>query len=87
MHTNHVSYFLFSFSIFVYLFFAMLHSMWDLSSPTRDRTWVHSSESPNVNHWTARIPSSFLVSGALTYGALLSLEGLPLPESVRSYRE
>ena len=29
-------------------------SLWDPSSPTRDWTQVHGSESPSLNHWTAR---------------------------------
>ena len=28
--------------------------LWDLSAPTRDGTRVHGSESPSLNHWTAR---------------------------------
>ena len=28
-----------------FFFFAILHSLWDLSSPTRDQTWALSSES------------------------------------------
>ena len=38
----------------IYNFLATLHGWWDLSSPARDWTWVHGSESPSFNHWTAR---------------------------------
>ena len=38
----------------IYNFLATLHGWWDLSSPARDRTWVHGSESPSFNHWTTR---------------------------------
>ena len=33
---------------------AELHSLWDLSSPTRDWTWDYGSESTSSNHWTTR---------------------------------
>ena len=34
------------------LFLAAPHSMWDLSSPTRDQTWA--TYSGSLDHWTAR---------------------------------
>ena len=38
------------------LFFssAVLHSMWDLSSPSRDWTWASAMQVWSSNHWTAR---------------------------------
>ena len=38
----------------VLFIFAMLHGLWDFSSPTRDQTWGPGSEAPSPNHWTAR---------------------------------
>lgn len=32
-----------------------LHSMWDLSSPTRHQTHAPALEMPSFNHWTTRI--------------------------------
>ena len=32
------------------------YSMWDLSSPTRDRTWVPCAGRQVLNHWTTRVP-------------------------------
>ena len=34
-------------------FFAMPHSMWDLSSPTRDETHSPTREGWSLNHWTS----------------------------------
>ena len=37
--------------------------MWDLSSPTRDRTRTHCVGRRSLNHWTAReVPVDFLKS-------------------------
>ena len=37
-------------------FFAILHVLWDLSSPVRDRTWglLFTVRAPSPNHWAAR---------------------------------
>ena len=35
-------------------FFATLHGLWDLSSPTRDQTQALAVKAWNSNHWTAR---------------------------------
>ena len=40
--------------IYLYYFLTMPHSLWDLSSPSRDRTWALSSERWSPNHWTTR---------------------------------
>ena len=37
-----------------FFFFATLHSVWDLNSPTRDQTWDPSVKAPSPNRWTAR---------------------------------
>ena len=44
----------------LYLFFlAMLHSLWDLSSPTRDQTGVPAVNVPGPNLWaTVAFPLS-----------------------------
>ena len=52
-----------------FFFLAMPHGLWDLSSPTRDRTRAPSSEAPSPNHWTAReIPDFYLKSGLTVQG-------------------
>ena len=40
--------------IFFFSFLAMLHGLWDLSSPARDHTWALAVKAPGPNHWTAR---------------------------------
>ena len=44
----------FCFLFFVFFFFAMLHSMWVLNSPTRDRNCVPFIVRWILNHWTTR---------------------------------
>ena len=39
---------------FFFFFLATLHSMWDLSSPTRYQTWAPALEVWSLNHWTTR---------------------------------
>ena len=39
---------------YLFIYLAMLHSLWDPSSPTRDRTWVPAVKAPSPNHWTTR---------------------------------
>ena len=34
------------------MFLAVLHSLWDLSSPTRDQTGVPAVKMPSPNVWT-----------------------------------
>ena len=34
------------------MFLAMLHSLWDLSSPSRDQTSVPAVKVPSLNLWT-----------------------------------
>ena len=41
-------------SLFIYFFFCHATWLWDISSPTWDRTQVHGSESESPNHWTTR---------------------------------
>ena len=44
-----------TFRVFVLgVFFATAHSMWNLSSPTRDRTRAPALEAQSPNHWTTR---------------------------------
>ena len=38
----------------VFSFLATPRSLWDLSSPTRDRTWALAAKAPSPDHWTAR---------------------------------
>ena len=46
----------------LFFFFGHCHSMWDLSSLTRTRTWAPTVEAQSPNHWTAReVPKSQLV--------------------------
>ena len=40
------------FKIFFSYFLAVLHSLWDLSSPTRDQTSVPAVRVPTPNVWT-----------------------------------
>ena len=35
---------------------ATSRGLWDLSSPTRDRTWAPAVKAPSPNHWTQGIP-------------------------------
>ena len=42
------------FKIYFYLFSAMLWSLWDLSSPTRDLTQAQAIEVWSPNHWPTR---------------------------------
>ena len=42
------------FFVSFFYFLAMLRGMWDLSSPTRDRTCALALEAWSLNHWTAR---------------------------------
>ena len=42
------------FFFFFFFFLATLHSMWDLSSPTRYQTWAPALEVWSLNHWTTR---------------------------------
>ena len=41
-------------SVVVFGFLAPLHSLWDLSSPTRDWTWAPAVRASSPNHWIAR---------------------------------
>ena len=41
-----------------FFFFAVLHSLNDLSSQTRDRTWATAMKVQNPNHW--ELPESVL---------------------------
>ena len=42
-------------------FLAMLRDLWDLSFPTRDRTWALAVKAQSPNHWTAReLPMLFV---------------------------
>ena len=38
----------------IFFFFATLQGLWDLSSPTRDRTWTLALKAAHLNHWTTR---------------------------------
>ena len=64
----------FFFKLFYFIYWT--HSMWDLSSPTRDRTHAPSIGSSEFNHWTTRESPSFSViipkSVSLTFTFLLS---------------
>ena len=40
--------------ILFFIFLAMPHGLWDLSSPTRDRTQAPAVKVLSPNHWTAR---------------------------------
>ena len=40
--------------LFFSFFFASLHSMWVLSSPTRDPTWTPAVKALHPTHWTTR---------------------------------
>ena len=42
------------FVCFGFFFFAMPRGLWDLSSPTRDRTQAPAVKAPSPNHWTTR---------------------------------
>ena len=51
------------FKIFLYLFLAMLHSLWDLNSPTRDQTSVLAVKVPSPTSgppWNFRLEFFFL---------------------------
>ena len=52
------------FVVVICLFLAMLHDLWLLSSPTRNRTWTPAVKAPNPNHWTAK--DSFFAIFCLT---------------------
>ena len=53
---------LFHFKI-LFIFWAAPHSLWDLSSPTRDWTWATAVKAPSPNHWTAgEFPRGFFYS-------------------------
>ena len=72
-----VSHFPLSYLVFFNCFILFIgHSMWDLSSPTRDRTHAPSIGSSEFNHWTTRESPSFSViipkSVSLTFTFLLS---------------
>ena len=46
------------------LFFATLHGMWDLSSPSRDRIFVPCCGAWSSNYWTTReVPQVYLFEG------------------------
>ena len=42
-------------------FLAMLRGLWDLSSPTRDRTRALAVKAQSPNHWTARNSLCYLL--------------------------
>ena len=50
----HTYLFIFIFIYFYLIFLAVLCGLWDLSSPTRYRTWALAVKVPSPNHWTAR---------------------------------
>ena len=60
------------------LFFLTIpHRLWDLSSQIRVQNWVHSSESPSLNHWIAAevshpcsLKAFFLCLFSLTIGII-----------------
>ena len=53
----------FYFILFCFILLAMPCGMWDLSSPTKDRTQAPCLEAWSLNHWTAReAPQLLLVS-------------------------
>ena len=39
---------------FILFYLAMPHDLWNLSSPTSDRTRPSAVKAPNPNHWTTR---------------------------------
>ena len=53
-HISYVMPFIFGNKEFNFLFFATLQGLWDLSSPTRDRTWTLALKAAHLNHWTTR---------------------------------
>ena len=57
------------FFVFVFLIclLAAPHGMWDLSSPTRDRTCALCVGSAGLNHWTAREVPMFCVFAVIFY--------------------
>ena len=40
-------------SYHTFFFFFWLHSLWDLRSLTKDRTWVLAIKAPRPNYWNA----------------------------------
>ena len=56
---------------FFFFFFPAPWSIWYLCSPTKDRTQVHGSQSPGLNHWTARdFQVLNFIPGICTFGPL-----------------
>ena len=50
-----------SITVYLFLFSAPPHGMWDLSSPTRDQPVPPAVEAQSLNHWTARkVPKIYL---------------------------
>ena len=55
-------------------FLAMLHSMWDLSSWTRDKTHIPGMEAQSLNHWITReFPAGSFFAPSFCSGKSISL--------------
>ena len=64
-HTEHTFFF----------FLAVPRSMWDLSSPTRDRTHTPALEVWSLNHWTAmEVPRTYILKALLIQHFLILYE-------------